>query len=71
MIAVGMADEDLFRTRLRFTRIEPEREFRKIDSAPIILERQRGHGNNLSLKHQVSRAQPLGKKLRASGPILG
>ena len=58
MIAVGMADEDLFRARLRFMWIQPESKFRKIDSATTILERQRRHGNNLSLKNQVSRLQP-------------
>jgi hypothetical protein len=58
MIAVGMADEDLFWARLRLMWIEPKREFRKVNSATIIFEGQRRHRNNLSLKNQVSRLQP-------------
>ena len=49
MIAVGMADEDLFRAGLRLMRIEPKREFRKINPATIVMERQRRHRNNLSI----------------------
>ena len=74
MIAVRMADEDLFRTRLWFMRVEPEPEFRKMDSAAIILERQCRHRNNLSVLAQLGgpklTTSPLAPpKMRTVRPI--
>ena len=48
VIAVRVADEDLFGARMWLVRIEPQLELRQINPAPMILERQNRHADNLA-----------------------